>query len=113
MAMTRAPLSSSKPVNAPRPRPNSTTRPHARAARRPDFDDGLARPRRHRINDAAGVMRADEEILPETAFGSHKLRSLWGWGSGDNVLRIADSFNLDFAYAVERIHKSAFRIPQL
>src|SRR5262245_42883073 len=49
-----------------------------RAAPRPDFDYRLARPWRHRINNAARVMRAYEEILSETALGSHKLRSLWG-----------------------------------
>src|SRR5262245_45062270 len=58
-----------------------------RAAPRPDFDDGLARPRRHRINNAARVMRAYEEILSETALGSHKFQSLWGCmsdiGSGE------------------------------
>src|SRR5215510_14198563 len=72
-----------------------------RAAPRPDFDDGLARPRRHRINNAARVMRADEEILSETALGSHKLQSLWGWMCGDCGLRIAKTINLDFAYAVD------------
>src|SRR5499427_3652361 len=77
------------------------------AAPRPDFDDRLALPWRHRINNAAGVMRADEEILSETALGSHKLQSLWGWmwGCGlriaDCGLRIAKTFNLDFAYAVD------------
>src|SRR5215510_5219950 len=66
------------------------------AAPRPDFDDRLARPWRHRINNAARVMRAYEEILSETALGPHKFRSLWGWrsemgsgewgmGSGDRI----------------------------
>src|SRR5215510_16114192 len=71
------------------------------AAPRPDFDDRLALPWRHRINNAARVMRAYEEILSETALGSHKLQSLWGWLCGDCGLRIAKTINLDFAYAVD------------
>src|SRR5262245_16226374 len=61
-----------------------------RAAPRPYFDDRLARPWRHRINNESRVMRADEKILSETALGSHKLQSLWGWICGDCGLRIAD-----------------------
>src|SRR5262245_5879821 len=47
---------------------------------RPDFDDRLTRPRSHRINDPARVMRTDEEVLPEAAFGSHKPAIIVGDG---------------------------------
>src|SRR5262249_34754119 len=50
--------------------------PRQRALPRPDFGDRLARTGSHGINNAARVMRTDEEVLSKTAlgasFGSHK-----------------------------------------
>ncbi len=46
------------------------------AATRPDLDDGLARPRRERADDAPRIALVDEKILTQTLFRareSHKV----------------------------------------